>query len=944
MKPQAKLADDNTPKRRRGPYFQWSLTNSKMPKSTKFSRVSAGPSQTLFKRNISKKRHKLTETVRSQICKVSQPPLPKPPCPSTATSHLTSQVPSVLSAHEEVSLDQVFSIPEHLTSTSSHRCLAGAHQKEISDIDIIEPVHEELVDPCVELHELETFQMVDEVENDELLNTSVYSEESFILRLETSDQEEEDPEPDDIEVIDEDSSDEESSDMVLTEASDLFLSISQRIHILLLLATMKRHNLTYSAAEDIMSLAGVLTQCEVFLPPRHLIKRTIEAYSCGITEHHICPACNKYNGVKSSETFKCEYCNETVSTQDNKKQGNMFLYLSMKEQLEELLKYHYDDILKPQERKKIDPCNYEDIYDGNYYKKNISANTLTVNFFVDGLQIATTSKKSAWPVLACLNELPLPLRRKHIFLVALWLSLKKPNCNEYLKPFVKECAHLEENGLSFVKNGHLIHFKVKVIVGISDTIARPLLRHSIQFNGLYGCGLCLHPGFRMKYGRGHIRSYSTNAGKFPNRSHDELMQMAREAEQAGKPVKGIKGISVLSKLKDFNMVRGLDLDFFHALVNVCKRFANLWFLEKYNSKPFGLSSRFAEVNARLLQITPTSDVSRNPRSLKDRSDFRGHEWFHWVIEYSIPVLKGILPAKFLNHWSLLVHGVALIMQNSVAKSELAYAGRYFSLFVSGIDDLYGKHHVTFSSHLLTHLEDSVSEYGQPWAHSAFIFESYLAEVKQAVKSSNGASLQICKAMQRKIALRKLEEDVVNSMTDSQQQYFQAMSTGRKLAPAHLTIGAASLLGKPRSGPLSLESMAALRRAGVQCGENSSLLLYDRCQLHNEVYHSVNYTKATKQNNSVVLLVSQEVFIIQSFVVLNNECYVLGNVIEDNRQKKLCDMPLPHIKVLKEEPEVRRRCLPVCYIDSKLLSFTIKSQSGDSLRIACVNVLKMEMLR
>ncbi|KAK3907165.1 Deoxyribose-phosphate aldolase [Frankliniella fusca] len=565
----------------------------------------------------------------------------------------------------------------------------------------------------------------------------------------------------------------------------------------------------------------------------------------------------------------------------------------MKEQLEELLKYHYDDILKPQERKKIDPCNYEDIYDGNYYKKNISANTLTVNCFVDGLQIATTSKKSAWPVLACLNELPLPLRRKHIFLVALLLSLKKPNCNEYLKPFVKECAHLEENGLSFVKNGHLIHFKVKVIVGISDTIARPLLRHSIQFNGLYGCGLCLHPGLRMKYGRGHIRSYSTNAGKFPNRSHDELMQMAREAEQAGKPVKGIKGISVLSKLKDFNMVRG------HALVNVCMRFANLWFLEKYNSKPFGLSSRFAEVNARLLQITPTSDVSRNPRSLKDRSDFRGHEWFHWVIEYSIPVLKGILPAKFLNHWSLLVHGVALIMQNSVAKSELAYAGRYFSL-----------------SHLLTHLEDSVSEYGQPWAHSAFIFESYLSEVKQAVKSSNGASLQICKAMQRKIALRKLDEDVVNSMTDSQEQYFQAMSTGRKLAPAHLTIGAASLLGKPRSGSLSLESMAALRRAGVQCGENSSLLLYDRCQLHNEVYHSVNYTKATKQNNSVVLLASQEVFIIQSFVVLNNECYVLGN----------------------EEPEVRRRCLPVCHIDSKLLSFTIKSQSGDSLRIACVNVL------
>ncbi|KAE8749579.1 hypothetical protein FOCC_FOCC003567 [Frankliniella occidentalis] len=235
--------------------------------------------------------------------------------------------------------------------------------------------------------------------------------------------------------------------------------------------------------------------------------------------------------------------------------------------------------------------------------------------------------------------------------------------------------------------------------------------------------------------------------------------MAEEAEQTGEPVKSIKGISILSKLKEFNMVNGLDLDFFHALVNVSKRFANLWFMEKFIKKPY-------EINARLLQITPTCDVSRNPRSLKDRSDLRGHEWFHWVVEYSIPVLKGILPAKFLNHWGPLVHGVSLIVQNSVAKSELAYASRYLSMFVTGIDNLYGKQNVTISAHLLTHLGHSVSEYGQPWAHSAFMFESFLAEIKQAVKSSNGASLQISKAMQNKIALRKLEEDVKESMTCS----------------------------------------------------------------------------------------------------------------------------------------------------------------------------------
>ncbi|KAK3910042.1 Neural cell adhesion molecule 1 [Frankliniella fusca] len=875
----------------------------------------------------------LTKTAKSQFQSKASPN------PSFLSSHPTSPSSEIMLS---VPLSQspspsricsptppfpaLASSPSHSDIAPSSQCTfvpcqESSHQ--MDDGQVLYPEQEVL-------HEVDGFFIIDEEENNDE-NTSIYSEESFVLRLDScSDQEGEDDlnvcgelEQDDQHDFDGSSSDEE----VLAEATDLFLSVSERIQILLLLATMKRHNLTYSAAEDMMELTGVLTESEVFLPPRYLIKRAIEEYSCCITGHHICPACGKYNGVKTTKTFNCVTCRETVSTE-----------------LEALLRNPSVDILNPHEREKIVQSNYEDIYDGNYYRKNVVENTLTINFFVDGLQIATTSKKSAWPVLACLNELPLPIRRKHIFLISLWLGLKKPNCNEYLEPFVTECVRLEATGLSFVKNGTTFIFKFKVIVGISDTIARPLLRNSTQFNGWYGCGLCLHPGFRMKHNKGHIRSYSTFVKEYPKRSHDQLMQMAREAEQVGKPVKGIKGVSVLSKLQDFNMVQGLDLDFFHALVNVCKRFANLWFLEKFKNKPFGLSSKFAEINARLLQITPTSDVSRNPRSLKDRSDYRGHEWFHWVVEYSMPVLKGILPARYLNHWSLLVHAVALIMQNSVAKSELAYAGRYLSRFVSEIDVLYGKHNVTFSAHLLTHLEHSISEYGQPWAHSAFIFESFLAEIKQAVKSSNGASLQICKAMQRKIAIRKLEEDMEESMTNSHKQYLNSMLHRKNLAPAYLKVGAACLLGKPKSGALSLDSVSSLRRAGVQCQENSSFFSFDRCQMFNVVYHSEHYSRVSKQNNSVVLLVSNEVFVIHSFVVFNNECFVLGNIIEENRQQKLCDIPLPHIRILKDEPEEIRRCFPVCDIDSKLLSFNIKSVTGESLRIACINVLKMEMLR
>ena len=183
----------------------------------------------------------------------------------------------------------------------------------------------------------------------------------------------------------------------------------------------------------------------------------------------------------------------------------------------------------------------------------------------------------------------------------------------------------------------------------------------------------------MRKGRGFIRSYSIAQQEYPLRTHDETMGFARIAEESGKAFKGIKGISVTSEFPDFDVVRCLDLDFFHALVNCSKRFINLWFLPKYSGKSYNISGRLSELDERLLSITTVDSVSRAPHSLKDRTDWRGHEWFYFTVFYSLPILKGILRPRYLNHWALLVHGIALLMQNSVSESEVGESergGRY----------------------------------------------------------------------------------------------------------------------------------------------------------------------------------------------------------------------------------------------------------------------------
>jgi len=57
--------------------------------------------------------------------------------------------------------------------------------------------------------------------------------------------------------------------------------------------------------------------------------------------------------------------------------------------------------------------------------------------------------------------------------------------NEYLKPFVKECIELQRTAITIKINGQDKTFKIVPLMCVSDSVARPLLRCSNQFNGEY---------------------------------------------------------------------------------------------------------------------------------------------------------------------------------------------------------------------------------------------------------------------------------------------------------------------------------------------------------------------------------------------------------------------------------------------------------------------------
>lgn len=138
----------------------------------------------------------------------------------------------------------------------------------------------------------------------------------------------------------------------------------------------------------------------------------------------------------------------------------------------------------------------------------------------------------------------------------------------------------------------------------------------------------------------------------------------------------------------------------------------------------------------------------------------------------------------------------------------------------------------------------------------------------------------------------------------------------------------------------------MRRAQVKFDVTIPHAIYLRCLLDKVLLHSTQYTKAPRQNNFVVSLEDDSVFIIESFVVLscNNACFALGYFIMENKRQKICDPVPPHLKFLKNNHEGNLRCIPVSTIQSKLLSFSVKLNDNESIRLAYINVLSMEMLK
>ncbi|KAK3922348.1 Colanic acid biosynthesis protein WcaM [Frankliniella fusca] len=177
-----------------------------------------------------------------------------------------------------------------------------------------------------------------------------------------------------------------------------------------------------------------------------------------------------------------------------------------------------------------------------------------------------------------------------------------------------------------------------------------------------------------------------------------------------------------------------------------------------------------------MSIKPPAHVPRVPRSLKELASWKMKELKAWLLDYSLPVLSGVLPEMYLNHHASLVAASQLLNSDTVSEVNLNTAKILLEKYVQYVADLYDPNVLTINFHLLVHLADKVQALGPLWVNSCFPLESINGIILSLVHGTRWAERQIASSMQICLGLPEIIKNLPESTT---KQYCSKIINRRK---------------------------------------------------------------------------------------------------------------------------------------------------------------------
>ncbi|KAK0167751.1 hypothetical protein PV327_001615 [Microctonus hyperodae] len=215
------------------------------------------------------------------------------------------------------------------------------------------------------------------------------------------------------------------------------------------------------------------------------------------------------------------------------------------------------------------PDTITDIYEGKVYQAWMrngvlwDSRNISFNWYTDSIPVFKSSRINLWPLIQQLTSYHSKQEKKrdNTLLVGYWFGDTKLDMNRFLYIFRDEI-----NGIARVIEITLPNNTKMTIQGeilTCDSTAKNQYLNFIQFNGDYGCRVCLCKCERMAVpsnGLVHVYRYSN---EIILRTLDQSREFAANAENSEHPIMGVNGYTVLSTLMP-NSVDTMSIDRMHG--------------------------------------------------------------------------------------------------------------------------------------------------------------------------------------------------------------------------------------------------------------------------------------------------------------------------------------------------------------------------------------------
>lgn len=684
-------------------------------------------------------------------------------------------------------------------------------------------------------------------------------------------------------------------------------------------------NLTKQDEDDLIDLVKVLAGPEfVSWNTSHYARaKTYNPPSSKINTNFYCENCNVIlithnNSKKMKETSAiCKDCETKYKL--TSESSNQFMIVDLDYQLEMLLneKNVQEDLLQnlDEYRKRPNDGIIRDIYDCKLYK-NLqvhSPGTLTYNVNTDGAPAFKSSNRSFWPIQLYINELSPEIRTKNMILGGMFLTSKEPSpelMKIYLSKFIDNAEKLMTDGLNITLNGSKKqrNFKFHCLLICVDSVARPVIQCRYQFSGYSGCSWCYAPG-----------EYNSSAIRYPVTLNDPLLRTneshikdVSEVERLNRHINGVKGRSELLRLKLFDCVWGLPVDYMHGVLSGVTR--QLWSIWTTPKTPYYLNpTDRKEINNRYLKIKRPHEIHRIVRPIKTMAKWKASEWESWLLFDSLPCLTDILKKENLDSYCLLVSSIFKLLSGNINERDIRQCEFNLLQFVGECQQFYGKSSMTFNMHSLLHIADSVRQSGPLCSSNTFPFENEIFYYKRDINGPHGISQQIITSNLKKKFIRYNIDNATESIVC--RNYCKKIILPKLLTNYERTINDVTLIGKGNDPNKKINSLVSqLNIEKIEC-----VKVFNRCIYKKMILRSVHYTRAKKTDDTVIKLISKKIMRIHDFVVINNTCFFYGRELL-TASAEFCTSHLHHIFEISEkqgdEILVNADCL-----DAKLIFFT-----------------------